>query len=53
MIRNSKAYPYLLIAPAMLALFAFVVYPMGYLVYLSFTNWNIINPVTQFIGLPN
>lgn len=53
MFRSSKAYPYLLITPAMLALFAFVVYPMGYLVYLSLTNWNIINPVKKFIGLTN
>lgn len=53
MLRNSKVYPYLLIAPAMIALFTFVVYPMFYLVYLSFTNWNIINPVKKYIGLAN
>lgn len=51
--RNSRLYPYLLCAPAMIALFVFVVYPIGYLIYLSFTNWNIINPVKKFIGLSN
>ena len=53
MMRNSRLYPYLLCAPAMIALFVFVVYPIGYLVYLSFTNWNIISPVKKFIGLSN
>jgi len=51
--RNSRLYPYLLCAPAMITLFVFVVYPIGYLIYLSFTNWNIINPVKKFIGLSN
>lgn len=50
---KSKVYPYLLVAPAMIGLFLFTVYPMIYLVYLSVTNWNLIDPNKKFIGFKN
>jgi len=50
---KSKAYPYLLILPAMTFLITFFVYPMFYLCYLSFTNWNLIKVNKKFIGLNN
>ena len=45
--------PYLLISPAMIFLFTFVVYPIINLVYLSFTDWNMISPIKRNIGLRN
>lgn len=44
--------PYFLIAPAVLILFVFVLYPIGYMVYLSFFNWNMLSPKV-FSGLTN
>lgn len=44
--------PYLLVAPAMVVLFVFLLYPIGYMVYLSFFNWNMIRPM-EFVGLQN
>ena len=44
--------PYLLIAPAMVVLFVFLLYPIGYMVYLSFFDWNMIKPM-EFVGLEN
>lgn len=51
--KKSKIYPYLLVAPAMIGLFLFTIYPMLYLVYLSFTNWNLIDSNKKFIGFDN
>lgn len=51
--RKSKLYPYLLIMPAMVVLTVFFVYPMFYLCYLSFTNWNLIKANKKFIGFKN
>lgn len=48
-----KLIPYLLIAPALIFVFIFTIYPMGALVYLSFTNWDLISPVQDFIGFQN
>jgi multiple sugar transport system permease protein/sn-glycerol 3-phosphate transport system permease protein len=39
--------------PALLALLAFVYYPLLYSFYLSFTNWSMTKPVKKFIGLDN
>lgn len=44
--------PYLLIAPAMLILFIFVLYPIGYMAYLSFFDWNMMSP-KEFVGIEN
>lgn len=51
--RKSKFYPYLLIMPAMVILATFFVYPMIYLCYLSFTNWNLIKVNKKFVGMQN
>ena len=44
--------PYLLIMPAMIILFIFVLYPIGYMVYLSFFDWNMMSP-KKFVGIEN
>lgn len=45
--------PYALIAPAMAFLLVFTFYPMVNLVYLSFFNYNLVNPNKTFVGLQN
>lgn len=46
--------PYLLIAPAMIGIFVFVIYPVVKLVILSFYDTNMLNPdKTKFVGLMN
>lgn len=46
--------PYLLIAPAMIGIFVFVIYPVIKLVILSFYDTNMLNPdKTKFVGLMN
>ncbi len=46
--------PYVMIGPAMVGIFVFVLYPMGYLIYLSFYNYNLMNKArSRFIGLDN
>ncbi len=51
--KKKKAYPYLLIGPAILFMLVFVIYPMFYLGYISLTNWNLINPTKKFVGFNN
>lgn len=51
--KKKKAYPYLLIGPAIAFMLVFVIYPMFYLGYISLTNWNLINPEKKFVGLKN
>ncbi|SFL99766.1 carbohydrate ABC transporter membrane protein 1, CUT1 family (TC 3.A.1.1.-) [Paenibacillus sp. 1_12] len=46
--------PYLMIAPAMLGILTFVIYPIAYLIYLSFYKYNLMNKSkSKFIGLEN
>ncbi len=46
--------PYLLIAPAMAGIFVFVMYPIGYLVYLSMYQYNLMNKAkSKFVGFDN
>lgn len=42
-----------MVAPAMAFLIAFTFYPMVNLVYLSFFDYNLVNPVKKFVGLKN
>ena len=56
--RNSqplwqKIKPYVIIAPAILSILIFVVYPLVCQIVLSFTDWNLIRPVNHFVGLKN
>lgn len=45
--------PYLLIAPAMIALFTFILLPLGMTLVLSFTDWNLISVEFNWIWLEN
>ncbi len=49
----AKLFPYMLIAPAMIILIAFVVYPIIYMIYLSFHKWDLLAPQPTFVGLQN
>ena len=46
----SRALPYLMVAPSLTIFSVFVLYPIFYMIYLSFFKWNMIGPKT-FIGL--
>lgn len=50
---RRKLRPYLMVAPAMVFLLVFTFYPMVNLVYLSFFDYNLINPNKRFVGLRN
>jgi sn-glycerol 3-phosphate transport system permease protein len=46
--------PYLLVAPAMIGICLFVMYPVIYLIYLSFYKYNLLNKAkSKYIGLDN
>ncbi|MEK8128863.1 sugar ABC transporter permease [Paenibacillus filicis] len=44
--------PYMMVAPAVLILVTFYIYPIGYNIYLSFFSWNMRGPM-KFVGLKN
>lgn len=48
----NKILPYLMVAPAMIILATFVIYPIIYMIYLSFFDWNMLSAKT-FVGLDN
>lgn len=45
--------PYIMIAPAIIFLLLFTFYPMVQLAYLSFFDFNLVNPAKEFVGLEN
>lgn len=45
--------PYLYVAPSLLVFALFFLYPIGYLIYLSFTSWNLIQPIKEWVGFNN
>ncbi len=49
----EKLFPYLLIAPAMIILGTFVIYPIFYMIYLSFHKWDLLAPSPTFVGFEN
>lgn len=49
---NQAIYGYMFILPAISGILLFVVGPMIYSLYLSFTDWNVLNKV-QWVGLDN
>ncbi|PRR83799.1 carbohydrate ABC transporter permease [Clostridium vincentii] len=53
MIEAKKIRPYVMITPALMIFVLFAIYPIGYMIYLSFNNWDLISPVKEFIGLNN
>ncbi|MCL1796237.1 MAG: sugar ABC transporter permease [Clostridia bacterium] len=51
--RADRLRPYLFIAPAMIFLCVFVLYPCLNMIYLSFTSWNLVSPQKAFVGISN
>src|SRR5690554_6304260 len=51
--KKESFLPYLMVAPAMAFLLTFTFYPMVNLVYLSFFDYNLVNPVKRFVGWRN
>jgi len=47
--RESGKFPYLLIAPALIAITLVVLYPLLYSVYVSFTPYNLLRPEATFV----
>jgi len=43
---------YLLASPFLIGFFVFTAYPMGYAIWLSFQDWNLLGP-PEFVGLEN
>lgn len=50
---SSRYTPYLLIAPALAIVFALILYPVGYSIWLSLFSKHAYLPVQEFIGLGN
>lgn len=53
MIKVEKAKPYFMIAPSMILFAIFSIYPILYMIYLSFHEWNLVSPVKKFVGIQN
>lgn len=49
----DKVRPYSMVFPSMFFFIVFFLYPIGYMIYLSFHDWNFISPEKEFIGLSN
>jgi sn-glycerol 3-phosphate transport system permease protein len=45
--------PLIFLGPAALLLFVFVYWPLGYTVYLSLLDWNLVSPQREFVGWAN
>lgn len=45
--------PYAMIFPAILVFCLFFIFPIGYMIYLSFHDWNFVSPVKEFVGTSN
>jgi len=50
--RGSKASSYLLVSPYILHFTVFVLFPVGFSLFLTFHEWNIIGPM-KYVGLAN
>jgi len=44
---------YACLSPALVLAIIFMVIPMVMVLYVSFTNWDLVNPVKKFVGLKN
>ncbi|AJY75167.1 carbohydrate ABC transporter permease [Paenibacillus beijingensis] len=53
MMRWSSLRPYVMVAPALTVFSIFFIYPIFYMIYLSFHSWDFISPDKNFIGLGN
>jgi sn-glycerol 3-phosphate transport system permease protein len=45
--------PYMMIFPAIIVFTLFFLYPIGYMIYLSFYDWNFVSPDKDFVGFSN
>jgi multiple sugar transport system permease protein len=50
---EARQLPFLMLLPAIIAIAAVVAFPMIYSFYLSFTDYDLTRPTTQFVGLQN
>ena len=50
---QSQLTIWLFLLPALLPLSLFWIWPMFYSIYISFTDWDYISPVYEFVGLSN
>ncbi|MFD1206565.1 carbohydrate ABC transporter permease [Sporosarcina contaminans] len=49
----TKVRPYLMILPAIIIFALFFLYPIGYMIFLSFHDWNFVSPEKDFVGIDN
>lgn len=52
-LRGSNPVGYLFTLPYLIFFTIFVAYPLGFAIYLTFHNWNIVRPERPFVGLRN
>lgn len=52
-VKAVKAKPYLLIAPSIVLLCVFCIYPIFSIISLSFYQWDMVTPFKKFVGLEN
>jgi ABC-type sugar transport system permease subunit len=50
---SDRVLPYLLVAPAVILVFALTIYPTIYVLQTSFTDWNLMRTVTRPVGFRN
>ncbi|MDR0271256.1 sugar ABC transporter permease [Paenibacillus sp.] len=48
-----KLRPYSMVAPAIIVFSLFAIYPIFYMIYLSFYDWNFVSPTKTFVGIQN
>lgn len=53
MMNWKKVRPYLFVFPAILVFCFFYIYPILYMLYLSFHEWNFVSPDKLFVGIDN
>ncbi len=52
-IKLRKLLPYFMIGPSILIFLVCYIYPIFYMVFLSFHDWNFVSPDKAFVGLKN
>ena len=52
-VRRSNPIGYLFTLPYLIFFGVFVAYPVGFAIYLTFHNWNIVRPERPFVGFAN
>ncbi|HHY61958.1 MAG: sugar ABC transporter permease [Bacillota bacterium] len=50
---SANAWSYVFIAPAMIGFFVFRAFPIGFAVWVSLTDWELIGPPPSFVGVQN